>query len=192
MGKDADMMGAVRRYKFTVADYERMGEAGLFAKGPRVELLGGEIVEMSPMGSRHMAWVDKLARTLHAVCGGQAIVRTQGPVVLDDESEPEPDIALLRPREDFYKHAHPEAPDILLAIEVADSSLAFDREVKAPLYAAAGVPQVWIIDVAAETIDVYEQPLDGAYRRVHRAAPDEQLVLPVANRSSIIAADVTP
>lgn len=192
MWKESDMEGAARRYKFTVADYERMGEAGLFAKGPRVELLGGEIVEMSPIGSRHAACVDKLAKVLGVHCGDAAIVRSRNPIVLDNESEPEPDVSLLRPRADFYASGHPEPENILLAIEVADSSLHFDRDVKSPLYATAGVQRLWIVDLNAGAIDVCDEPVDGAYQRVRRFLPGERLALPVGGDRSLDVADVLP
>ena len=192
MWKESDMGGAVRRHHFTVAEYHRMGEVGLFFTGPRVELLGGEVVEMSPIGSRHAACVDKLAKVLGAVCGDVATVRSQNPVVLDDESELEPDVALLHPRDDFYASGHPEPEDIYLAIEVADSSLHFDRDAKAPLYAASGVPQLWIVDLKAGAIDVYDQPSAGAYQRVRRLLPGERLVLPLQEGRSLDVADVLP
>lgn len=190
--KETDVGEAVRRYHFTVAEYNRMGEAGVFANGPRVELLGGEVVEMCPMGSRHAACVDKIANFLVTLCGGAAIIRVQNPIVLDDASEHEPDISLLRRREDFYVSAHPEPDDILLTIEVAETSLQFDRRVKAPLYAAAGVPRLWIVDLDAGAIDIYEEPSAEGYRRVRRASPGERLALPLPSEPSFDVADVLP
>lgn len=151
---------------FTVDEYEAMGRAGVFPVGKRLELLGGEIIEMTPIGSRHAATVNRLTRWFVTGLGDRAIVAVQNPVVLSDLSEPQPDLALLRPRADFYEAGHPRPEDVLLVVEVADTTGRWDRSVKRPLYAAAGLAEAWIVDVTARVIDVAREPeLDG-YRSI--------------------------
>lgn len=156
----------ISRYYFSVAEFERMGEAGVFTKDARLELIEGEIIEISPIGSRHAACVNFLSRFLNRTVGDIALVSTQNPIRLNDFSEPEPDLALLRLRDDFYRNAHPAPADVFLIIEVADTTLAYDRQVKAPLYAKAGVAEVWIINLTDEQIEVYAKPVDGTYQTV--------------------------
>lgn len=154
------------RYYFSVAEFERMGEAGVFTKDARLELIEGEIIEMSPIGSRHAACVNFLSRLLNRTIGDTVIVSTQNPIRLNDFSEPEPDIALLRLRADFYRDAHPTPADVLLIIEVADTTLAYDRQVKAPLYAKAGVAELWIVNLLEEQVELYAELADGAYQTI--------------------------
>jgi Uma2 family endonuclease len=154
----------IARHFFTVAEFERMGEAGIFTKDSRLELIEGEIVEMSPIGSRHAACVKFLSRFLNAAVGDKALVSTQDPVHLDDYSEPQPDVALLRLREDFYRRAHPAPTDVLLIIEVADTTVDYDRLVKVPLYAKAGIKEVWLVNLPAEQIEIYAEPSGDAYQ----------------------------
>lgn len=143
---------AIRRHKLTVADYYRMAEVGILAPEARVELIEGEIVDMVPIGTRHSAVVTLLHDAIAAAVSGAAQVRCQQPLRLGDISEPEPDLAVVRPHPDRYFDAHPTAADTLLVIEVADSSLAYDRDIKTPLYARHGVPAVWLIDLNAGTL----------------------------------------
>ena len=135
-----------------------MGAAGIFSEDDRVELLDGEIVQMTLIGSRHAAWVDRLTRFLMSQAGERAIVRAQSPTRLDDRTEPQPDITLVKPKPDFYEHAHPGPDDVLLLIEVAETSLKLDRQVKLPLYARAGIREVWIVDLGGKNLDVYRHP----------------------------------
>lgn len=132
-----------------------MAAADVFAPEDRVELIDGEVVEMSPIGSRHAGCVNRLNRLLTAALGEQAVVAVQNPVQVGDLSEPQPDLVLLRPRPDFYAEHHGMPPDILLVIEVADTSLRFDLERKTPLYLAGGIPEVWVIDLAAGVLQVF-------------------------------------
>jgi Uma2 family endonuclease len=143
---------AIRRHKLTVADYYRMAEVGILAPEARVELIEGEIVDMVPMGSRHAAAISLFTQRLTIAVTPQALVRCQLPLRLGDLSEPEPDLAVVRPHPDRYFDAHPTAADTLLVIEVADSSLAYDRDIKIPLYARHCVPAVWLIDLNAGTL----------------------------------------
>ena len=142
-------------WRFTVADYYRMAEAGILKPNDRVELIEGEIVEMSPIGSRHAGCVDQLNELLHSALRGKPFqIRVQNPVRLSDVSEPEPDISVLLSREDFYTQSHPTAAEVVLLIEVADASLAYDRHTKVPLYLGSGIQEVWLVDLVNHTIDV--------------------------------------
>lgn len=154
-----------QRYRLTVDDYRRMSEAGIFHEDDRVELIDGEIIKMAPIGSLHAGTVDQLTRLFILTFGQNAIIRVQNPIVLDDYSEPEPDLALLTPREDFYKSSHPIARDLLLVVEIADSSLAYDREVKLPLYARSHIPEVWIVDLENRCVRVFQEPAEKGFAR---------------------------
>ena len=165
----------INRYSFTVAEYRRMGEVGIFSENDRVELIGGEIVEMSPIGNRHAACVDMLGELLRERLGRSFQVRVQNPIQLDDYSEPQPDISILKRRDDFYKGGHPRAEDVLLVIEVSDTTLEFDRKVKVPLYARSGVPEVWVVNLTNETIEAYADPAGGAYQTADSYACGEEL-----------------
>lgn len=156
----------VTRHRFTVADYERMGQVGIFSEDERLELVCGEVIQMSPIGERHAACVDALSELLRERLKRSVNVRVQNPIQLDDYSEPQPDIAVLKRRDDFYRHAHPKPEDILLVIEVSDSTLEFDRTVKMPLYAGAGIPEAWLVNLPEEQIEVYGDPADGEYQTV--------------------------
>ena len=152
------------RHYFTVGEYERMGQTGVLAEDARVELIEGEIIEMSPVGSRHAACVDVVARLLNQQVGDSVIVRVQNPIVLDDFSEPQPDIALLKFREDFYRDAHPRPENVLLVIEVSDTTLEYDRHVKIPIYARAGIPEALIFNLPDEQLEYYAQPEAESYK----------------------------
>ena len=165
----------VTRHSFTVAEYERMAEAGVFSEDDRVELVCGEVVAVSPIGTRHAACVDAFAEILRERLGRSVIVRVQNPIQLDDYSEPQPDIAVLKRRDDFYRGCHPRPGDILLVIEVSDTTLEYDRKVKAPLYARAGVPEVWVVNLADELIEAYADPAEGAYQTARSHARGEEL-----------------
>jgi Uma2 family endonuclease len=152
-----------------------MGEAGIFNENDRVELINGEIFSMTPIGSPHAACVDRLTRLLVVAAGDRASVRVQNPIRLGADSEPQPDLTLLRPRPDFYARAHPGPGDVLVVIEVADTTLAFDRAVKVPLYARAGIGEVWLVDLAGDAIEVYRQPAQGRYSDVTRLGRGQRL-----------------
>jgi Uma2 family endonuclease len=154
-----------RRHRITVHDYHRMGETGVLAPDARVELIEGEIIDMAPIGKDHQSIVDRLNRTLVMALGDSAIVRVQGSVRLSQWSEPQPDVVLLSPRADFYRGASASGTDTLLVIEVSDTTLRYDRDVKVPLYARHGVPEVWIVDVQNDTLLVYGGLRDGKYER---------------------------
>jgi Uma2 family endonuclease len=168
------------RRKFTRAEYHLMGEVGILRPTDRVELIRGEIVHMSPIGRRHAAFVDNLTELLVTRLGGRAIVSVQNPVVLADDSEPQPDLKVLRRREVPYKVQEPSAEDTLLLIEVSETSLRYDRSTKRALYAETGVPEYWIVDSEAEAIEVYRGPQAGAYRDVIRVIGADATVTPAA------------
>ncbi|MCB0630993.1 MAG: Uma2 family endonuclease [Saprospiraceae bacterium] len=157
----------VKKYRFTVDEYHQMGTAGIFQHGERVELIQGEIFEMSPINSPHAGTIKLLNRMFTALLGNQFIIGIQDPIQLDKYSEPEPDLCVLTFREDMYIKSHPQSHETLLVVEVADSSLAKDREVKAPLYAAAGIPEMWIINLSEQQIEVYTQPAQEGYSQIH-------------------------
>jgi Uma2 family endonuclease len=165
----------VNRRSFTVAEYERMGQFGIFSEDDRVELVCGEIIEMSPIGERHAACVDALSELLRERLKRSVIVRVQNPIQLDDYSEPQPDIALLKRRDDFYRHAHPRPEDVLIVIEVSDSTLELDRKVKVPLYAGVGIPEAWLVNLPEERIEVYSDPAGGEYQTVRSYARRQKL-----------------
>jgi Uma2 family endonuclease len=152
-----------RRHRLSVADYYRMAEVGILAPDARVELIDGEIIDMAPIGSRHNATVDRLAAILRNAAGNLAILRVQGSISLDAYSEPEPDIALLRPRPDSYWSVQAGAADIFLIVEVAGSSLPYDRDVKVPLYARHQIPEVWLIDLETQRLKRYRNPSRNGY-----------------------------
>jgi Uma2 family endonuclease len=152
-----------RRHRLTVADYYRMGEVGILAPDARIELIDGEIIDMAPIGSPHVSTVLHLDQLLQEAVRGQALVLVQAPIVLDDYSAPQPDIALLRPRADYYRSSLARPSDVLLIVEVAQSSLRFDRTIKAPLYARHGIPELWLIDTAQQKLTRYRTPRQGSY-----------------------------
>lgn len=156
------------RHRFDVDQYHRMIREGILTEDDRVELIDGEIVEMTPIGSRHAACVDALTYVFVSALGRAARVRIQNPVTLGGYSEPEPDVVLARPREDDYARSHPTTEEVLLLIEVADRSLLFDRQAKLPLCATAGVREVWIVDLTADALEVFRQPDEGRYEVAER------------------------
>jgi Uma2 family endonuclease len=162
------MNGAVeqwpKRHRISVDEYYRMAEVGLLQPGARVELIEGEIIDMAPIGSPHAGIVNVLTTTLVRAVGDRAVVSVQLPVRLSDRSEPQPDVALLKPRADFYRSRHPTAADVLLLIEVSDTTLRFDRGEKLALYARHGVPEVWIVDIQARQVHCMRGPAGEAYQ----------------------------
>ncbi|MEM8641289.1 MAG: Uma2 family endonuclease [Cyanobacteria bacterium P01_G01_bin.54] len=151
--------------KFTTTQYHQMAQAGILTPDERIELIAGEIIPMSPIGLKHLAMVNRLANFLPLQLSGRAIVSVQNPIRLNDFSEPQPDLALLKPQTDFYASKLPEPNDCLLLLEVADSSLRSDQEVKAPLYAQNQIQDYWLIDVENNTVTIYRDPQAGVYQR---------------------------
>ena len=180
----------ISKYYFTVAEYERMGEAGVFHQDARLELIEGEIIEMSPIGSRHAACVNFLSRFLNQAVGDIALVSIQNPLRLNDFSEPQPDLALLQLRDDFYRGAHPTPADVLLIIEVADTTLEYDRQVKVPLYVKAGVAETWIVNLAEEQIEIYARLSGSAYQTIGHFRRGEQARAHTIHDLTVSVADV--
>ena len=171
----------VVRHRLTVDDYYRMAEVGILKPDARVELIEGEIIDMAPMGSRHADVVSELSSRLVAAVGRNARVRCQLPVGLDEYSEPEPDVVVVKPRR--YTSRHPTPDDVLLLIEVSDSSLAFDRSVKLPLYARHGIPEVWIVDLSTDHIYAHRDPHDGSYKHATLLEVSSSVAIPMLPES---------
>lgn len=167
------------RRKISLAEYHRMAEVGILTEDDRVELLNGEIIVMSPVGPSHTAHVKGINRVLSKLLEGLATIGVQDPVVLDDLSEPIPDISILHWREDDYVQAHPRPQDVFLLIEVADSSVNVDRGTKLTTYAQAGIPAYWIVNIPAKQVEVYRQPVENFYqdKQIYKA-PDKIEIKP--------------
>ncbi|WP_413172317.1 Uma2 family endonuclease [Anabaena azotica] len=163
------------RHQFTVQQYHQMADAGILTENDRVELIRGEIINMSPIIPKHSGCVIFFTNLLVLILQKLAIVSVHNPVVLNEISEPQPDIALLKPRADFYRNSHPQPEDIFLLIEVADTTVKYDREVKISLYAEANIPEVWLVDVNQEVIEVYRNPIDGIYQDVKNLGKNQVL-----------------
>lgn len=159
----------VQRRVFTVDEYHRMVEAGILSEDDGVELIEGEIITMSPIGSQHAACVKKLHALLHRQVQQRAILGAQDPVRLDEYSEPEPDIALLKRRDDYYARSHPTPEDVFLIIEVAETFAEYDRRIKLPLYARAGIPEVWLVNLPERIVEVYSEPSADMCPKFQRA-----------------------
>lgn len=162
-----DTQAFIKKYRFTVEDYHLMGEAGVIPPDCRVELINGEIIEMSPIKSLHSGTVNLLNRLLTSILGDNAIVSVQNPVQLNDYSEPEPDLSVLKFRSDHYIRSHPGPQEVLLLIEVANTSLDTDQQIKLPLYAEAEIPEVWIVNLSDRQIEVYSKPTKEGYSQIN-------------------------
>lgn len=163
-----DQSAIAQKFKFTNQQYHLMHEAGVFKDGDRIELINGEIKTMSPIGRKHATCVARLTDLLVNRLFRKAIIWPQNSIRLKEHSEPQPDLAILKFRDDFYEAGLPTPEDILLIIEVADSSIDYDRDVKAPLYAMAGIPEMWLFDVNKKVIEGYSQPSPLGYKQIHR------------------------
>ncbi len=152
-------------HKFSVEEYYHLAEKGILQEDERVELIDGKIIDMAPVGSIHTSCVNRL-NYLFAELAKRAIVSIQNPIRIGEFSEPQPDIALLKYRNDFYAGHHPVADDVLLLIEVADSSLEYDREEKIPLYGRAGIPEVWLVNLIENCIEMFRSPSPEGYKNV--------------------------
>jgi Uma2 family endonuclease len=181
-------MASVIKRRFTADEYQRMGQVGILPKHG-VELMDGEVLTMTPFGPRHVACVSRTTHALVKAVGDDAIVQPQGSVRLDLYFEPEPDLVLLRPRADFYATRHRGPDDVLLVIEIADSSLEYDRDVKACVYAAAGILEYWLADLNANVVWRYLSLERGAYRKVEPYRRG-QTIAPHLLPSCVVAVDV--
>jgi Uma2 family endonuclease len=164
-----------QRHPVTAEEFLRMDRAGVFAPEARLELIQGEIVEMAPIGSPHAGRVNTLTRLFVQRAANRAVVSVQGPVIVSERSIPQPDLALLKLRADDYCDSNPTASEVLLAVEVADTTLAFDLGTKVPLYARAGIPEVWVVDVNERAIRVFRGPSASGYRTSFTAAGAERI-----------------
>ncbi len=171
------MSAIVKNYQFTIDQYHKMGEANILHEDSRVELIEGEIITMTPIGRMHAGIVDYLVRTFTEQLQKNVIVHVQNPIVLNEYTEPQPDLTLLKPRDDFYRSKDVRPDDVYLIVEVADSSVRYDRLTKVPLYAKHNIPEVWIVDIETHTIDVYSQPSQNEYSQTQRFDNEEILKL---------------
>ena len=172
---------AINKKLFTVGEYHRMADVGILPETRRFELVRGEIIERTIPGSSHSGRVNRLTYLFISRLGESVIVSGQNPVPLDAQSEPTPDLALLEPRPDFYTAAHPSPGDVLLVIEVSDTTVRYDSSVKAALYAEAGISEYWLLDVNKDVLVVRTEPAAGEYRSVqilHRGEAVSPLKLP--------------
>jgi Uma2 family endonuclease len=171
----------LKHRQFTLSQYHQMIATGVLTEGDRVELIDGEILEMAAIGSKHTAQVKRLNRLLSSRLDPSILISIQDPIELGPRSEPEPDVALLRWRADYYESSHPQPADVYLVIEVADSTIGFDREVKAPLYARSGIVEYGLINLQTDEIEVYRQPTSEGYQSVemyHRGGAIALTTLP--------------
>ena len=178
------------RRRFTVDEYQRMGQVGILGEDDRLELLEGEIVEMAPIGSRHQAAVNRLTELFSTRVSDRALVSVQGPLRLAEDSEPQPDLMLLRRRDDFYASAHPGPGDVLLLVEVSDTSTDYDREVKVPLYARHGIQEVWLVGLETDTVEVYRGPTAQEYQNVAQSVRGQRLTPELILTLELAVADI--
>lgn len=178
----------VTHRKFTTREYYTMLAAGVLHEDDRLELIEGEIVEMSPINPAHAGHIKRLIRLFEKKVGDRVVLGVQDPLDLGDDSQPQPDMLVLKPRDDFYEQAHPVPADVLLLIEVSDSTVAYDRNVKAPLYARAGVQEVWIVNLPDRQLEIYRHPTLGGYGEQRWLQPGETLT-PTAFPDLTLAVD---
>jgi Uma2 family endonuclease len=172
------MLTGLARKLWTIDEYERMIEEGILDKDDRVELIKGEVVEMTPIGVRHAACVTNLEALFYKLPESLVTVRGQNPIQLPDDSEPQPDVVLLKGHRSLYARRRPTADDVILLVEVSDSTLRIGRNVKLPLFANAGIPEVWIVNLEEDVIEVYSEPTDNVYQKVWVAGKGSSVPLP--------------
>jgi Uma2 family endonuclease len=168
-------LSATVKYRLTSSQYHRMIEGGILAEGDRLELIRGEIIDMSPIGRKHNACIARLAEAFFTKLYSKAIVWVQSSIHLDDGSEPQPDLVLLKPRSDFYEGGTPTPRDTLLIVEVSDSSISYDRDVKMPLYAEARLCEFWLVDLNDRTLVSYTVPAPDGYAIARRYRSGESI-----------------
>lgn len=164
-----------RRRRFTVEEYERLSEAGVLAVGERVELIEGEIIAMGAINVAHAAAVRRLIQLLLPTFGSRIVLDAQNPIRLPNDSLPQPDLIVLRPRRDLYAGEHPEPENVLLVIEVSDTTLRYDRGIKGTLYAEAGIDEYWIVNLSGRQLEAYRGPAQGGYRTSTRFMPEDNV-----------------
>jgi Uma2 family endonuclease len=171
------MSAEVETYRFSVEEFNKLGEAGIFDEDDRVELLDGEIIVMSPIGSQHAGTVMRMISVFAARLAERALINPQNPAVLDEFSEPQPDITLLTPKADYYTSAHPRPEDILLLVEVSDTTLGYDRGRKLRKYAEREVREVWIVDLTTQAIEQFRAPAGSTYSSSARFIRDQKITM---------------
>jgi Uma2 family endonuclease len=169
----------LQRYRFTVDEYHKMGKAGIFDEDDRVELIDGEIIEMSPINPPHAWCVDYLSMLLNRSLPEDFIVRVQNPIYVDDINEPQPDVAVLKPGDYLRREQHPGPDDMILVVEVADSTVRTDRTRKVPRYAQAGIPEVWLVNLPKKVVEVYSEPVGGKYQSIMRVGRGQTLTVKI-------------
>ncbi|MCL5960621.1 MAG: Uma2 family endonuclease [Chloroflexi bacterium] len=184
------MVVQLTRRRFTVSEYQQMARAGILGEDDRVELIDGEVIEMTPIGRRHAGCVIRLTELMVREFGSYAMVSPQNPVYLSEYTEPQPDLALLRRRPDFYTSSHPQPADVYLLVEVADSSADLDRRVKVPIYGRSGIPEVWLVDLEEETVTVYRDPIADGYHTARVPRRGDQLVPAAFPGRTLAVADI--
>ncbi|MFZ4764765.1 MAG: Uma2 family endonuclease [Roseimicrobium sp.] len=172
------------------ARYDAMIAAGILTENDAVELLDGQLYEAMPKGKKHNACINRASKLLEGKLGHRCIISVQNSIALHEYSEPEPDIAVLRSCEDFYEAALPGPRDVLFLIEVSDATLAYDRDLKIPLYAAADIPEVWLVDVQARTVTVYREPEGNHYRQETIYRCGDVMALSAFPGENIVVADL--
>lgn len=180
----------IPRRLITIDEYEKMIAAGVFPPDDRSELIRGEIVEMTPIGLRHASCVARVQTVFTELLGRKAIVWVQNPIRLVGNSLPEPDLALLKPRADFYGQSRPMPSDVFLVVEVSDSTLESDIAVKAPLYAESGILEMWIVNLQDNVVEVYSRPNAGSYSLTYRAGPGQAISMPGGLAGEIEVKDI--
>jgi Uma2 family endonuclease len=163
--------------KFTTEQYQMIYESGAFSEGDRLELINGELSKMSPIGLKHALCVARLTKRFELKLGDRTMIWAQNPILLDGNSQPQPDLAILKLRDDFYEEGLPTPSDILLIIEVSDSTTSYDRDIKMPLYAAAGIPEMWLFDINKKAIEGYSLPSSSGYKQMRRYEADDTLAM---------------
>ena len=181
-----------RTRRFTSDEYYSMGRTGILTEDDRVELINGEIIELPPIGDRHSACCSRLTRLLVGLLQSSAIVRVQDPVRLSPHSEPQPDIAVVQWQDDFYASGHPSPKAVLLLVEVADSSVAYDRGIKLPLYAAAAIGEVWLVDLQGNRVEMHRDPSASGYRTVEIRGRGQRVAAQTLPEFTLAVDDMLP
>ncbi len=184
------MQAILKKHRFSVENWRKMGEFGIFPSDARLELIEGEVIDMSPIGSLHGSQLKRLTHWFKLRTGEETIISVQDPLRLGDFSEPQPDLMLLRPRDDFYAQEHPTPKDVLLLVEVADSTLERDRDIKMPLYARYGVAESWLLNLQEACIEVYTNPSSQGYADRHIARKGEELSLSLLPNLRVMVGDI--
>ncbi len=176
--------------KYTLAEYHQMIEIGILKAQDKVELIRGEIIKMSPVGLKHASCVKKINQLFAQKLGNKVILGIQDPIKLNDNSQPQPDVVLLKPKSDFYATEHPKSEDILLLIEVADTSIEYDRQIKIPLYAENNITEMWLININENIIQVYQNPQGKLYKNITNYQIDDKIDLTIFPDCEIKVKDI--